>query len=398
MTMPAKTASARHTRSIAAVVALVATLGFAAPIVGQAPITSVGLGYQVQPVDGRSAALGGAGLGLLGGSFSVRNPADLLLHREPGFGISFTGESVDLEGGNDTTGRQRFSSIRALIPFGGWAVGISFAGEFDQDWSTRFQDTLFLADGSVPFNESREHDGGISAVDVSLARQIGPLGIGVSAQRLTGSLRQSFFRQFDLPLGDAPQLGSTGGSQELSYKAWRFKAGGLINVSDRIAVSGSFGMGGTLSATIQDSDLPVEEFDLPPTVEIGGSARVTNDLLFAGGGGWGRWSDVDPGDAGFTSHDVTWMGGGLEYGGLTFLGGRLPVRLGYRQADLPFSPSSETLTENAITGGFGWEFQQGLAVMDLTVEAGTRGDLAAAGLEESFTRMTLSFTLRQRSP
>ena len=152
------------------------------PLGAQTPITSVGLGYRVEPVDGRAAALGGTGIGLLGGTFSLRNPADLLLHAEPGFGISFSGESVTVEGdgGSLDTGRERFTTIRALVPFSGWAVGLAFGAEFDQDWSIRFQDTLVLADGSVPFEETREHDGGISSIDLSVARRLGPVGVGVS--------------------------------------------------------------------------------------------------------------------------------------------------------------------------------------------------------------------------
>lgn len=374
----------------------------AQPLGGQTPITSVGLGYPVEPVDGRSAALGGTGIGLLGGTFSLRSPADLLLHAEPGFGMSFSGEAVTVEGedGSLDTGRERFTTIRALVPFGDWAVAFGFGSEFDQDWSVRFQDTLVLADGSVPFEEAREHDGGISSIDLSVARRLGPLGVGVSAQRLTGSLRQTFFRAFGLPLGTAPVLAGIADGQEVAYRAWRFKAGASIAVSDRFVVSGSFGLGGTLHATVLDGDGSDAEFDLPTTLEIGGSARLSDRLLVTAAGGWGGWSVVTPRDGGpgsaFTSHDVNWMGGGIEYRGLSLLGGGLPIRFGARRADLPFSLGAEGLDESAITGGFGWEFQDGLAVLDLSFEAGRRGDLASQGLEESFQRMTLSFTLRQR--
>ncbi len=372
------------------------------PLAAQAPITSVGLGYPVEPLDARAAALGGVGIGLLGGTFSVRNPADLLLHAEPGFGISLSGEAVTLEGDGETfdTARQRFTTIRASVPFSDWAIGLAFASEFDQDWSNRFQDTLVLADGSVPFEEIREHDGGISNIDVSLARRLGPVGIGVSAQRITGSLRQTFFRAFELPIGRAPALASTAGGQEFAYRAWRFKAGGSIDLADRLVVSGSFGIGGTLHATPQEGEDPDTEFDLPTSFEIGGSARLTDRLLFTAGGGWGGWSAVEPsvtGSGNFTSHDVTWMGGGIEYRWVTLLGGGLRLRLGARRTDLPFSPSADALDETAITGGFGWEFQDGLAVLDMSFEGGRRGDFAKHGLEESFQRMTVSFTLRQRS-
>ncbi|WP_419936721.1 hypothetical protein [Candidatus Palauibacter sp.] len=374
----------------------------APPLAAQAPLTSIGLGYPVAPVDGRAAALGGSGTGLLGGSFTVGNPADLLLHEEPGFSLSFSGEGVTIEGDGTSldTGRERFTTIRALVPFNGWAVGIAFGGEFDQDWSNIFQDTLRLHDGAVPYEETREHNGGISSVDLSLARRVGPFGVGIAVQRLTGALRQSFFRGFDDPTGGAPALLDIAGAQELSWRAWRFKAGGSVRVSDRVVVGAGFGRGGTLYATVEGSDSPDAEFDLPSSLELGGSVRVTSQLLVTAGAGRTSWSTVEPlaGGAGseFTSHDVAWLGGGIEYGGMSLLGGRLPVRIGARRTGLPFSPGPEPLDEQAFTGGFGWEFQEGLAVFDLAFEAGSRGDVATLGIAESFRRVTLSFSLRQR--
>ena len=372
------------------------------PLSAQAPLTSIGLGYPVAPVDGRAAALGGSGTGLLGGSFTVGNPADLLLHDEPGFSMSLSREAVTVEGEGTSldTGRGRFTTIRALVPYNDWAFSLAFGGEFDQDWSNILRDTLRLHDGAVPFEESREHDGGISTVDLSVARRIGPIGVGITAQRLTGSLRQSFFRSFDDPADGAPALVDIGGGRELSWRAWRFKAGGSVQVGDRVVVGAALGQGGTLYGTEEGSDRPDAEFDLPASVELGGSIRVAAELLVTAGAGRAWWSAVEPfGDATgsqFTSHDVEWLGGGLEYRGMSLLGGQLPVRIGARRTGLPFSRGAEALTERAFSGGFGWEFQEGLAVLDVAVEAGSRGDVAELGLAESFQRMTLSFSLRQR--
>ena len=371
-------------------------------LLAQTPLTAVGLGYPIAPVDGRSAALGGSGSGLLGGSYSLTNPADLLLHAEPGFSVSLSSEGVTLEGESRSfdTGRGRFTTIRALIPSNDWAFSLAFGGEFDQDWTNILQDTLRLNDGSVPYEETREHNGGISTIDASLARRFGPLGVGISAQRLTGSLRQSFFRQFGDPIDGAPTLGGIVGARELSWRAWRFKAGGSIRLGDRIVAGAAFGTGGTLYATPEGAEQPEAEFDLPTSIELGGSVRVTDQLLVTAGGGRAGWSAVGSRDAAagsaFQSHDIVWMGGGVEYGALSLLGGKLPLRAGWRRTGLPFSRGGEALKESAFTGGFGWEFQEGLAVFDLAFESGSRGDVATAGFAESFRRVTLSFSLRQR--
>ena len=370
-------------------------------LAAQTPLTAIGLGYPVAPVDGRSAALGGAGSSLLGGSYSLTNPADLLLHAEPGFSVSLASEGVTLEGDGSSldTGRGRFTTIRALVPYNNWAFSLAFGGEFDQDWSNIFRDTLQLHDGAVPYEESREHNGGISTIDASLARRLGPLGLGVSAQRLTGSLRQSFFRKFDDPIGGAPVLGGIVGAREFSWRAWRFRAGGSLRLGDRVVAGVSLGSGGTLYATPGGEEAEAE-FDLPTSIEVGGSVRLTDQILLSAGGGRAAWSVVGsrPAAAGspYQSHDIAWLGGGIEYGALTLLGGRLPVRAGWRQTGLPFSRGAASLEESAFTGGFGWEFQEGLAVFDLAFESGSRGDVAAVGYAERFRRVTLTFSLRQR--
>ncbi|MCG8467935.1 MAG: hypothetical protein MJB57_06935 [Gemmatimonadetes bacterium] len=388
----------RSSTAVRFVAALIFSLGSAAHGFAQSPVTSLGLGYKVEPVDGRSAALGGTGLGLLGGSFTIRNPADLLLHTEPAFGLSFSGESVSVADGDRAldTGRQRFTTIRALAPFSGWAASVAFGGEFDQDWQAIFLDTLPVADGSVPFEEAREHDGGISSIDFSLARRIGPLAIGASIQRLGGSLRQTFLRTFDTPIDDAPALAPIVGGQELAYQAWQAKLGASITIGDRYVLSGSMSLPSTLTATVQDSTAAETDFDYPASFEIGGSARLTDQVLVTGAYGTGGWSDVGSTDE-FTSHDVSWFGGGLEYSGFDFLGGGLPIRIGGRSADLPFSLGSEPIRERAITGGLGWIFQDGLAALDLAIEVGSRGDFEVDMLEETYSRFTLSFTLRQRN-
>ncbi|MCY3598976.1 MAG: hypothetical protein OXN85_03245 [Gemmatimonadetes bacterium] len=382
--------------------ALAALAASPVAVLAQTPLTAIGLGYPVAPVDGRSAALGGSGSGLLGGSYSLTNPADLLLHAEPGFSVSLATEGVTLEGESRSidTGRGRFTTIRALVPQNDWAFSLAFGGEFDQDWSNILQDTLRLNDGAVPYEETREHNGGISTIDLSLARRLGPLGVGISAQRLTGSLRQSFFRQFDDPIGGAPVLGGIVGARELSWRAWRFRAGGSIRLGDRVVAGVSLGTGGTLYATPEAAEEPEADFDLPTSIELGGSVLVTDQLLVTAGGGRAGWSAVGSRAAAagsaFQSHDVAWLGGGIEYGALSLLGGRLPLRAGWRRTGLPFSPGAEALDESAFTAGFGWEFQEGLAVFDLAFESGSRGDVATVGFAENFRRVTVSFSLRQR--
>jgi hypothetical protein len=378
--------------------ALVAALA-ATPAAAQTPYTAIGLGYPITPLDGRAAALGGTGIGLLGSSFSLVNPAEMTRHTSPAFAISFSGEGVDVEGGDAPldTGRQRFNMIRAVAPLRGFVVGLAFGGVFDQDWTARFDDTLSLADGSVPFEETREHDGGVSTIELSLARSFGPVSVGLSGQRFTGSLRQSFSRTFDLPLGEAPSLGRAGGSQTLSYSGWRFRGGASIDWDQRFMVSGAISLPTTLTATPKEEGAASADVDMPLTLELGASVVVVPRLLAGASVGYAEWSAAG-GLGDVSAHDILRFGGGLEYRGLSLFGGALPVRVGIRRGQLPFSYGEDPVDEQAFTGGFGWVFRQGVAEVNLGFEAGTRGDLELDGAEESFRRLTVSFALRQFRP
>lgn len=380
--------------------ACTALLSLAAPALAQVPATAVGLGYPVAPIDARAAALGSTGIGLLYGTYSLRNPADLSEHRRPGFGLTLLAEDADVKGGTIPvdTGRERFTVIRAIVPFGGWTASLGFGGELDQDWSARFLDTLVLSSGRVPFEEVREHDGGMSAIDFSLARRVGPLSVGVTAQRLNGSLRQTFFRSFDPPLEGAPALVNAGGSQRLKYRAWRFKTGASLNVANRLLLSGAVGFTGDLTAEPQDSTRASEQFDLPTTLELGASLLVADSVVLVAGGGWAGWSSLErlaEFQEGLRTHDTKWGGVGLEYRSVHLLGFDIPLRLGARRAELPFNFGSSPSAETAFSAGAGFIFRRGLAELNLAFEFGDRGDFAQDGLEESFRRLTASFTLRQ---
>ena len=79
----------------------------------QTPVTSLGLGYPLVPIDARAAALGGTGMGFLGGSFSSRNPADLSLFVAPSVGATLSPESADVK---SSTGDQATAHTGPLWP------------------------------------------------------------------------------------------------------------------------------------------------------------------------------------------------------------------------------------------------------------------------------------------
>lgn len=365
---------------------------------GQTPFTAVGLGYPTPPVDARAAALGGVGVGLLGGSFTIRNPADLVTFAEPSLGVTAAPEGVTLTGpeGESESDRSRFSVIRAVVPLGAWAAGVGFGSVLDQDWAFRKRDTIALSTGSFPFEELRENDGGVSTFDLSVARRIGPLSVGVSGQRLSGNLRQVLDRRFEVSLDSAVAAPLRVQQQaQWSYEGWAVTAGVGLQLAERVRISGSFGLPSRLDAE-SDSLGRVRSFDLPSRLTVGASARLAEDWLLTAGGGWASWSDADDELPDASARDVTWGGAGVEFGGWSVGSLPLDLRVGGRVAELPFVlPGREGARERAITFGVGSAFASGRAGVDLGFELGTRGDFAATGTEESFARLSLTATVHQ---
>jgi hypothetical protein len=373
----------------------------AAPVAGQTPATAPGLGQTVPAADARAAAMGGARLGLIGGSLSVLNPADLTGFSRPALGLTIAPEGVSVKtaDGSQGTGRSRVPVVMAVIPRGSWAIGASFIAETDQDWTVGVSDTLTSSFGTFPYEERREHDGGLSSVNLAVARTIGRVGAGIEAGFLTGGLRQTFFRNFEPAVEDPTfGIGIASGEARFSYSAFRLRGGLVSQLSPRLRVSGSLSWTGDLEARQDTAGLEIARYEIPMPVEwaLGGSYRVADRLLVSAAGGWAGWGGSADDFVSSDATDVWWLGVGAEWIGLRLFGAGLPVRAGYRRTGLPFYPAGEDpITETAFTFGAGIDVAGGIATMDAALEVGSRGDLASSGVEESFTRFTLSLSVTQ---
>jgi hypothetical protein len=370
-------------------------------MVAQMPVTGLGLGYPVPALDARAAALGGTGMGFLGGSLSSRNPADLQGFRRPTLGLTFAPEAitVDSPGGSQTTGRSRVAIVQAAVPIRSWTFGLGFTAGLDMDWGVILQDTLRSSFGTFPYDERREHDGGVSMVTLTAAREVGGFSVGIDGSILTGSLRQSFFRTFEPSLEDPTvSIGIAGGEAPFSFSGFRIRGGAATQLGSRIRLSGVIGLTTDLKAKRDSVDQGAERFDFSMPIDwaIGGSAQISSDLLATAALGFSNWSVTGEDLNSSSAADVFWFGVGLEYVGFSLFGAGLPLRAGARRTDLPFFlVGTEQLVETAATFGIGLEVAGGLASFDLAVEIGTRGDLETSRVQESFRRLSISMSLFQ---
>lgn len=392
-----------RTRALRLVAPWVVLLVLALPRAGdaQVPFTALGLGYPVPPADGRSAALGGASIGLLGGTVGARNPADLALVRSVVLNVSASPEEVDLLAGGETRtfGQTRFSILRVTVPVGDrWTISGAFKSELDQDWEILVRDTLATSDNRFPFEERRRSSGGLGAFEFSLARRVGDLSVAVSGERLLGGLDQSFRRRFEPDSTDGTVVSPPDGVSSRArweYAGWRVRAGASVRLAGRARLGATASWATDMEAEPK-GDAESRRFDLPRSVEAGASVEPTDDLVVTASAGWAGWSvtDADLRDVG--AEDTRWVGAGVELRSLAV--GPLPVLLrgGARAADLPFVPEGgEQATERSLSFGLGTRAAGGRAHVDAALEIGTRGDVEDVGLEEDFRRFTISFTLVQ---
>lgn len=386
--------------ALATAVCAIAAVVAARPGPAQVPFTAVGLGYPVPAEDARSAAMGGAGVALLGGTASAANPADLALVAGPLMNMTAAPERVELSAGSETLdfGHTRFSMLRVIIPVGrGWALSGAVKPLLDQDWEILVRDTLSVGSESFPYQERRRASGGATALELSGARQFGPLSVGLSAERVLGGLEQSFRRRFeqDTAGGEAttpPANVRSRGTWE--YAGWRFRGGASLQLGERARVGGVATWAGSLEAEPQ-GPAETREFDLPASVELGASVRPAEDLTVSVNGGWSGWSSAAEDFRDVQSLDTRWGGVGLELAGTRVGPVALRFRGGARVAELPFAPQGgEQAVERSVTLGVGAVAGPGRGVVDLAVELGSRGDVQDVGIEESYRRITVSFTLR----
>lgn len=362
----------------------------------QTPFTAVGVGYPIRSIDARAMSLGGVTNGLLGGTFSLGNPADLTLNPSAAVAASIAAEDITLRaaGGDQNTGRSWFPVIGAVVPIGDWAFRVGFGGLLDQDLGILLTDTLSTSIGRYEFEELRTRDGGVSQIDVSVARKLGPVSVGVGIQRLTGSLQQRLRRRFTEDIDSTGVLpGGVLERAETDFGGWSVKAGANAEFMNRFVVSGSFFFATNLKAR-QLETLIERTLRLPNGFEGGLSALITSRLLLAAGGGWSGWSRTEQPTEAFGVADASWFGGGLEY---TVPVGSVPLafRAGGRTRKLPFVlPDLEQSKEDAITVGLGVRLG-GRVRVDLGFEFGKRGDLELSGAEESFKSLNLTVGIIQ---
>ncbi len=387
-------AAAPFTAAVLALLALVAPR----PLVAQSLIGSQGLGIPLEALDGRSRAMGSVGIGLFGGAVLPTDPA-----RASGLTVPTISVTIQPSRGAATIGDQsvpiegtRFPLLALSYPVRNWGVAtLSYGGLLEQNWKAERSLRLVQEQDSIDVADTYESDGSVGAARVGFARA---LGGGFSVAANLGFHTGTQVRSFSRTIGVVEEDDEVSGDRFRERGRWEmtgatFGLGAMWDFRDFLRISGSLTWSGDLQATpVGQTEGGEARFELPTEFRVGASAMLTPVVAATLGFGRSNWTPSESGAGAAARGAVTTFGGGMEWSGMGLFGRSLPVRVGYRRAELPFSIDASTPTESGFAAGFGWNLLETedliIAAFDFSYERGTR---ATDSISESFSRYTFSF-------
>jgi len=344
----------------------------------------LGLGYPGRPISVRTRAMGG-GLGALDPA-SAQNPGAVAAYRQLSTSVTVTSSFRDytvkdttVSGLHDT--RFAFASLGG--PFTGTplAFDLTFATYLDRTYDVVDTGRVEIRGDTVGYVENISSDGAIIDLRAAVGWQINPkLRAGAGLHVLSGTTENVFSRSFEgteyapLQRDDRVSFTGFGGSAGIMYLPEPYlRLGASVRINSDVKVKL------TDDAIFGRTPLPTEVtggvFFAPiPTLRLASTAI------------WRSWSKTAVGlTSGAANAYDTWeIGSGVEVQGPS----NLPLRLGFRYAQLPYSPAEQAREIN-LSFGSGFSFAQGRATIEFAVERAMRD---GGGVEER--AWMLSFELR----
>lgn len=354
---------------------------------GAAAQTSVygirGLGFPGRLANARERALGSGLIALDPGS--PVNPAAVAGFSGIAVGImgetdfrSYSVNAVDVGGLSST----RFPLGHLSGRFGSspLSFALSFAQYAERSYDLTLADTLDLRGQAVAFEERTTSRGGIADVRAALGYRVGSrLWIGAGVHLLTGSAKLTFLRSFADSSFRSYQI-----ETEESTRGFGVSAGAVVLPVPRVALGAAIRTD-TRAEVVVDGTVAAD-VDLPLTVVGGVRLTPVRAMQWSTSVIWRSWSRADP-DLAVRAFDTWEFGTGLEFGAPE-AGSRVPVRLGFRYATLPFSPTDDQPREIGISLGAGLRLAGNRGLVDVALERARR-----TGAGSSETAWQLSWTV-----
>ena len=323
----------------------------------------LGLGYPGRAIGIRTRALGG-GLAALDPGSAV-NPGAVAAYRQLSASVTSTSSFRDysvkdtaVSGLLDT--RFAYASLGGPLGATPLRFALSFSTYLDRTYDVVDTGQVVIRGDTVGFFDQISSDGAIIDLRGAVGWQVMPkLRLGAAFHVLSGTTENIFFRDFDseqyapLRRQDRVSFAGFGGSAGFMYLATPFlRFGGSVRLNSDVKVK--------LSEEVTFGQTP-----LPTEVSGGVFLAVTPRLRLASTAIYRAWSTSAEGfvapDAA-NAFDTFEIGSGLEFQAT------LPLRLGFRWAQLPYSPTDEQPHEINLSFGSGIQLAQGRAAIEFAIE------------------------------
>jgi len=327
-----------------------------------------GLGYPMRQLATHAIGSGGA-FGLFDSESSL-NPAALSAATTltSVFTASQAFRSVDNPAGSSSNRDTRFPQLMIMGPVrqSGAALGFSYSGYTDRDFTVVSSSTIDLRGVPVGVTDSFSSRGGLSDLRAAGAYRIHDRWtFGAGFHVITGSNRLESRRAF----ADPGYLSSRQRA-EVSYAGIGISGGVIRQLGTRFAVAALARWDGHLN--VDRDSARVGSVDLPYTFGLGVRWQPVPNLDLAGQSIVRTWSaaNSDLLEQGGTGAENTFeVAVGAEYTPDLKRPYRRPLRLGARYGKLPFPLLPGTRPhEYAVSAGTGMRFAQQRGGVDLAVE------------------------------
>ena len=132
---------------------------------------------------------------------------------------------------------------------------------------------------------------------------------------------------------------------------------------------------------------------LPTQLGIGVRWQAVPGVFIAGSAMYDGWATASPDlPASTTAAQNVWSYAvGAEVVSTSILSIRTPLRLGFRSRTLPFLAQGQSITEAALSGGFGFSLAHDRTTVDFGLESGRR---KAGAAKETFQSLFVGITVR----
>lgn len=263
---------------------------------------------------------------------------------------------------------------------------VSVATFAEQTFDLETADTIMVGGVPLAVEDRIIADGGVVDVRAAIGwRRSAKLAIGGAVHRLAGSSRFTATRTFDN--NEFQPFQERDG---LRFSATSFSAGLLWLPNESLGFGFSARVNSSLTSELEDKSS--SKVTMPVSLAGGVWLGVTPRMRLMTTARWRSWSTAQDGLAGTgTQAFDTWeVGSGLEIASGSLDGGKFPLRLGVRYAQLPFSPSDAQPREWNFSVGTGAPFADNRAVIDVALERFQRD---GAGARERGWYLAVGFTI-----